>query len=127
MARIQQYIPEPEPYDVCSNCKEKLRVITEFDCDDTPYPACSNCHEVIENIWEGWKPKEKDCPSCLEYAKLFDREYDDAYSVYHKNHCCICGHPHKQNESTCINKQCGCTKFISQEGLPELKTRPNGD
>ena len=120
MARIIEHIPDSPIVEICSNCKEQIKIITLFDCDDTPYPACENCNDVIENIWSGWKPKEKECPECLGLAKFFGREYGDAYYVYHKNHSCQCGHLHEINKLTCINKTCGCTKFISIEGEPAL-------
>lgn len=61
-----------------------------------------------------------ECPICIEYAKFFKRDYESCEAVYHANHTCICGHLHSLSE-TCM-KDCGCNKFISQEGMPALKT-----
>ena len=70
---------------------------------------------------------ENDMPRCLlcvQYAKFFIRDYGDCFSVYHKNHCCICGHLHDDRKEFCDGgEECGCVTFISQEGLPAIKAK----
>jgi len=62
------------------------------------------------------------CPLCENYSEFFKRDYEDCYYVYHENHCCICGHLHDDRKETCEGENCDCTKFVSQEGLPAIKT-----
>ncbi len=69
------------------------------------------------------KTVNSNCPICEDYAKFFIRDYDSCYAVYHANHTCFCGHLHKSSETSCIEDNCSCTKFISQEGLPAIKVR----
>lgn len=66
--------------------------------------------------------EDEKCPVCESYAKFFIRDYEDCIAVYHANHTCVCGHLHDDRKETCEGKNCSCSKFISQEGLPELKT-----
>ncbi len=49
MARVIQYIPVPEPYEICSYCREKIKIVTKLDYDEE-YKACGNCGEVLENV-----------------------------------------------------------------------------
>lgn len=66
----------------------------------------------------------EECPLCRKYADFFIRDYDSCHAVYHPNHCCQCGHLHDDRKEFCDGgSECGCQTFISQEGLPAIKTK----
>lgn len=64
---------------------------------------------------------EEKCPLCVKYAEFFIRDYGSCYAVYHKNHACQCGHLHDDRKTVCEGGyKCGCTTFISEDGLPAI-------
>jgi len=66
------------------------------------------------------------CPICQSLADFFIRAYGDCYSVYHKNHCCMCGHLHDDRKEFCEGGEvCGCVDFISQLGQHVPKQKPS--
>lgn len=48
MARIIEYIPQPESYEICSYCRERIKIVTKVDFDEE-YKACGYCGEYLEN------------------------------------------------------------------------------
>lgn len=71
---------------------------------------------------------ELECHLCRKYADFFIRDYDSCHAVYHPNHCCQCGHLHDDRKEYCDGgSECGCQTFISQEGLPAIKTTEKED
>lgn len=67
------------------------------------------------------------CPVCVQYAEFFMRDYGSCYHVYHKNHCCTCGHLHDDRKEFCEGgKECGCVEFTAQDGSPTTsKPKPS--
>ena len=60
LARIIEYIPDPSVIEICSYCREKIKLVTKYEVDGEPYPACANCGDCIDNPWTEWTPEAND-------------------------------------------------------------------